>query len=99
MLEQQPGVAVRKDILRRRGLLAGNTVRHPGAGLPPGASEQLDALIEALLPDTLVGVATDLTLPDEHVRVASVAVWRQESPGVWRIVLDMGNDACDCPKP
>lgn len=27
------------------------------------------------------------------------SVWRQESPGVWRIVLDMGNDACDCPKP
>jgi len=26
------------------------------------------------------------------------SVWRQESPGVWRIVLDMGNDACDCPK-
>jgi hypothetical protein len=25
---------------------------------------------------------------------------RQEvAPGVWRIVLDMGNDACDCPKP
>lgn len=43
-----------------------------------------DALIEALLPDTLVGVATDLTLPDEHVRVASVAVWRQESPSLPR---------------
>jgi ketosteroid isomerase-like protein len=26
------------------------------------------------------------------------SVWRQESPGVWRIVLDMGNDACECPK-
>ena len=50
VFEQQPGVAVRKEILRRRGLLAGNTVRHPGAGLPPGASEQLDALLEATLP-------------------------------------------------
>ena len=57
VFEQQPGVAVRKDILRRRGLLAGNTVRHPGAGLPPGASEQLDALIEATLP------GVDLTKP------------------------------------
>jgi ketosteroid isomerase-like protein len=27
------------------------------------------------------------------------SVWRQEAPGVWRILLDMGNDACDCPKP
>lgn len=27
------------------------------------------------------------------------SVWRQEGPGIWRIVLDMGNDACDCPKP
>jgi ketosteroid isomerase-like protein len=27
------------------------------------------------------------------------SVWRQESPGVWRIVLDMGNDACECKKP
>jgi ketosteroid isomerase-like protein len=26
------------------------------------------------------------------------SVWRQEAPGVWRIILDMGNDACDCPK-
>jgi ketosteroid isomerase-like protein len=27
------------------------------------------------------------------------SVWRQESPGLWRIVLDMGSDACDCKKP
>ena len=27
------------------------------------------------------------------------SVWRQESPGVWRIVLDMGSDACECKKP
>jgi ketosteroid isomerase-like protein len=27
------------------------------------------------------------------------SVWRQEAPGIWRIVLDMGNDACDCPRP
>lgn len=26
------------------------------------------------------------------------SVWRQEAPGVWRIILDMGNDACECPK-
>lgn len=27
------------------------------------------------------------------------SVWRQEAPGVWRIILDMGNDACECAKP
>lgn len=27
------------------------------------------------------------------------SVWRQEAPGVWRIVFDKGNDVCDCPKP
>ncbi len=27
------------------------------------------------------------------------SVWRAESPGVWRIVFDKGNDACDCAKP
>jgi ketosteroid isomerase-like protein len=27
------------------------------------------------------------------------SVWRQEAPGVWRIVLDMGSDACECARP
>ena len=26
------------------------------------------------------------------------SIWRQESPGVWRIVFDKGNPECDCPK-
>ena len=50
VFEQQPGVAVRKEILRRRGLLSSATVRHPGAGLAPGAADQLSALIESALP-------------------------------------------------
>lgn len=57
VFEQQPGVAVRKEILRRRGLLAEATVRHPGAGLPAGFDEQLSALLEAVLP------GVDLTRP------------------------------------
>lgn len=57
VFEQQPGVAVRKEILRRRGLLAGGTVRHPGAAMPPGAAEQLTTLLESTLPDT------DITRP------------------------------------
>jgi len=36
VFEQQPGVAVRKEILRPAGLLATATGPHPGGGLPPG---------------------------------------------------------------
>lgn len=50
VFEQQPGVAVRKEILRRRGLLGCAAVRHPGGGLPAGAAEQLDRLLECVLP-------------------------------------------------
>ena len=27
------------------------------------------------------------------------SIWRQEAPGVWRIVFDKGNEVCDCAKP
>ena len=27
------------------------------------------------------------------------SIWRQEQPGVWRIVFDKGNDICDCTTP
>ena len=27
-----------------------------------------------------------------------MSVWRQEAPGIWRIVFDKGNAACDCAK-
>lgn len=27
------------------------------------------------------------------------SIWRQESPGTWRIIFDKGNEACNCPKP
>jgi 4-hydroxy-tetrahydrodipicolinate synthase len=57
VFEQQPGVAVRKEILRRRGLLRSGAVRLPGAPLPAGASTQLDTLLHATFGDT------DLTRP------------------------------------
>jgi 4-hydroxy-tetrahydrodipicolinate synthase len=50
VFEQQPGVAVRKELLRRRGLLSTNMVRHPGAALSPVSAAQLSALLEALMP-------------------------------------------------
>ena len=27
------------------------------------------------------------------------SIWRQEQPGVWRIIYDKGCDTCDCAKP
>lgn len=57
VFEQQPGVAVRKELLRRRGLLATNTVRHPGAGLAPVSAAQLDTLLEVIMP------GVDITQP------------------------------------
>jgi 4-hydroxy-tetrahydrodipicolinate synthase len=46
VLEQQPGVAIRKEILKRRGLFATSTVRHPGAPLSAHAGTTLTALLE-----------------------------------------------------
>jgi 4-hydroxy-tetrahydrodipicolinate synthase len=47
VFEQQPGVAIRKEILRRRGLLTSNRVRHPGGAIDAGTTEQLARLLEA----------------------------------------------------
>lgn len=52
VFEQQPGMAIRKEILRLRGLIAGSKVRHPGADLDAETARQLAALIGALLPGT-----------------------------------------------
>jgi 4-hydroxy-tetrahydrodipicolinate synthase len=57
VFEQQPGVAVRKEMLRRRGLLASARVRHPGTTISSAQS----ALLDALLVRTLPGV--DITRP------------------------------------
>ena len=63
VFEQQPGVAVRKELLRRRGLLTSARARHPGATITAALSRQLDAVVEATLP------GTDLTQPltVEHI--------------------------------
>ena len=46
VFENQPGVAVRKEIFRRRGLIAHGVVRAPGAGISPAAAQQLDELLK-----------------------------------------------------
>ena len=57
VFEQQPGLAVRKEILRLRGLIAGNRVRHPGATIAPAIAADLAVLIARTLPNM------DLTKP------------------------------------
>lgn len=57
VFEQQPGLAIRKEILRRRGLIAGGRVRHPGANIDPATATQLAALLERTFP------GQDLTRP------------------------------------
>jgi 4-hydroxy-tetrahydrodipicolinate synthase len=57
VFEQQPGVAVRKEIFRLRGVLKTAKVRHPGVDLAPATGEQLRALLEQVLP------GVDLTQP------------------------------------
>ena len=49
VFEQQPGVAIRKELLRRRGLLTTARARHPGATIGAAVSQQLDAVIEETL--------------------------------------------------
>lgn len=57
VFEQQPGLAIRKEILRKRGLIANNRVRHPGATIDPLTAAQLAKLLDATFP------GQDLTQP------------------------------------
>jgi 4-hydroxy-tetrahydrodipicolinate synthase len=57
VFEQQPGIAIRKEIYRLRGLIRSNRVRHPGAQLAASAGEQLQSVIARILP------GVDLTKP------------------------------------
>lgn len=66
VFEQQPGVAIRKEILRRRGLIDSSRVRHPGAGLASEVDEQLSRLLDWLLPG--VDLARPLVLEGAPAR-------------------------------
>ena len=50
VFEQQPGLAIRKEILRRRGVLACARVRHPGGNIDAGTAAQLNGLLERSFP-------------------------------------------------
>lgn len=67
VFEQQPGVAVRKELLRRRGLLSSARARHPGASITAAAARLIDSLLERVLP------GVDITRPiavNAHVSTA-----------------------------
>ena len=51
VFEQQPGLAIRKEILRLRDLIGCNRVRHPGATISPPIAANLAALIQRTLPN------------------------------------------------
>jgi len=57
VFEQQPGVAIRKEILRLRGLLSSSRVRHPAGSIDAATAEQLRRLLDATFP------GQDLTKP------------------------------------
>ena len=50
VFEQQPGVGIRKEICRMRGLIRSSRVRHPGSDIPPETVEQLRSLLDRILP-------------------------------------------------
>ena len=58
VFEQQPGVAVRKELYRLRGIVESGTVRHPGGVLLPGAGEALEDVISRVVGDNI-----DITKP------------------------------------
>ena len=37
--------------------------------------------------------------PSGKLVATFTSIWRQEAPGIWRIIFEKGNDVCDCPKP
>jgi 4-hydroxy-tetrahydrodipicolinate synthase len=60
VFEQQPGVTIRKEILRLRGLISTSTVRHPGANIDAATAKQLHELIATIFPD--IDVTQPLTI-------------------------------------
>jgi 4-hydroxy-tetrahydrodipicolinate synthase len=57
VFEQQPGLAIRKEICRMRGWITSNRVRHPGATIDPETKKQLEQVIRVTVGDA------DLTKP------------------------------------
>ncbi len=54
--------------------------------------------VEVLESGTLALSSGPVLDPSGRLVATFTSVWRQEAPGVWRIVFDKGNDVCDCIK-
>jgi ketosteroid isomerase-like protein len=52
--------------------------------------------VEVLASGTLALSTGPVRDPKGKVFANFSSIWRQEAPGVWRIVFDKGNDVCDC---
>lgn len=68
VFEQQPGLAIRKELFRRRGLIKSARVRHPGGTVSALQSSQLDGLLGRTLADTDITrpIASDNALLSPH---------------------------------
>jgi ketosteroid isomerase-like protein len=54
--------------------------------------------VEVLASGTLAISSGPVRNPSGKLVATFTSIWRQEAPGVWRIIFDKGNEACDCPK-
>ncbi len=53
-----------------------------------------------VLASGMLALSTGPVFDPKGKQIASfTSIWRQEAPGVWKIVFDKGNDHCDCAKP
>jgi len=57
------------------------------------------AQVEVLASGTLALSTGPVRDPQGKEVATFTSIWRQEAPGVWRVVFDKGNDACACAKP
>jgi 4-hydroxy-tetrahydrodipicolinate synthase len=60
VFEQQPGVAIRKEILRLRGLISTSNVRHPGTSIDAATAKQLKDLLAETFAD--IDITQPLTI-------------------------------------
>jgi 4-hydroxy-tetrahydrodipicolinate synthase len=68
VFEQQPGVAVRKEVYRMRGLVESGTVRHPGGELSEWAAYALSDVVQRVIQDNTIDLTKPLTKENVWVR-------------------------------
>lgn len=61
VFEQQPGVAIRKEILRRRGLIESNRVRYPASSVDDATTTRIEKLLALTFPNQDITKAVEVT--------------------------------------